>query len=64
MFCLLFCFGVVCLCTMSCVSKVASVSGLFILDCQCFWIVHSWLPVFLDCSFLIAISIFSNVDSF
>jgi hypothetical protein len=53
----------ICLCPVSCVSKVASVSGLSILDgplfylslscvlctqcCQCLWIVHSWWPLVL-----------------
>ena len=96
----------VCLRAVSCVPRVANVSGLFILGCssvfstficfssscvlcaagcQCLWIVHSclllgflyvyllvlvlclvcrWLPVSLDCSFLVASSVFSNVYLF
>ena len=57
--------------TSSCVLYVASFSGLFFfvlctLCCQFLWIVflrlvYSMLPVSLDCPFLIATSVFSNV---
>jgi hypothetical protein len=33
---------------------IAGVSGVSILDCLCLWIVHSLLPVSLDCPFFIA----------
>ena len=53
-FCVVFlCF--ICLRCVSCLPNVASISGLFILDCPFV------LPASLDCSFLIAPSVFSTV---
>ena len=67
----------VCFRPVSCVPNVASFSGMFILDCPfCFlWrlfvlfafvlcLVYPMLPVFLECSFLIAPSVFSDVYLF
>jgi hypothetical protein len=55
---LVFCVFVVCL-YMSCVPNIASVSGLSIPLC----LVCRILPVSLDCPFLFAPSVFSNVHS-
>ena len=60
---------------MSCVPRVANVSGLSILGCSSVFstvylfvfvlcLVCRWLPVSLDCSFLFASSVFSNVYLF
>ena len=49
MYCVL-CF--VCLRTAFCVPNIANVSGLSILDCQCFGIVHSSLPLRISLTFL------------
>ena len=61
--CYIFCF--VCLRHVSCVPNVASVSGLFILDCPFgfLWIVHSWLPLRFSLTFICPVSFVPNIAS-
>jgi len=62
-------FSLTFICPVSCVPNVASVSGLFILDCPFSFPKHlcvlcllcPMLPVSLDCPFFVAPSVFSNI---
>ena len=62
-------YSLTCICPVSCIPYVASFSGLSIFDCPfgILWrlfvlcLVYPMLPVSLDCPFLIAPSVFSNV---